>query len=257
MRGTVPIGTWEGAERAGAALAALAPGSTVTVVGGGATGIETAAEIAVGRPDVRVRLIGSSVGEDFSRTPRQHVLAGLDRLNVDVQEDGVTEVAEGTREFDGVLRLESGAELPSDLTLWGIVSGVPVLAARSGLAVDAEGRALVDDCLRSVDNDRIFVVGDCAAVPGTRFACQSAGPQGAQAVNNLALLLKGRAPQPYAVRYVARAVTLGRRDAVAQFTHRDDTLRRGYLTGRTAARIKEMGSRGAKYGARTGSGLGT
>ncbi|MFI6638777.1 NAD(P)/FAD-dependent oxidoreductase [Streptomyces sp. NPDC050504] len=257
LPGTVPVGTWEGAERAGAALAGLARGSAVTVIGGGATGIETAAEIAAARPDVRVRLVGSSVAADFSGAARRRVLAGLARLNVETVEESVVEVDPGEGEFGGVLRLASGAALSSDLTLWAIVSGVPDLAARSGLTVDAQGRAVVDDCLRSVDNDRIFVVGDCAAVPGTRFACQSAGPQGAVAVNNLARLLKGRAPEPYAMRYVARGVTLGREEAVAQFTHRDDTLRGGYLAGRTAARVKELGSRGAKYGARAGTGLGS
>ncbi|MGR4878102.1 hypothetical protein ACIPUC_01515 [Streptomyces sp. LARHCF249] len=41
---------------------------------------------------------------------------------------------------------------------------------------------------------------------------------------------------------------------MGQFTRPDDTLRRAYVTGRTAVVIKEMASRGGKYGARTGTG---
>ncbi|MDX3537548.1 FAD-dependent oxidoreductase [Streptomyces sp. MB09-01] len=248
MPGTVPVGTWEGAERARVALAALPAGSTVTVIGGGATGVETAAEVAEARPDLQVRIVGSSVGRDFSHRAFQRVRSGLERLGVAVVDDGVTAVA------DGVVRLRSGAGFASDLTLWAIVSGVPDLAARSGLEVDAEGRAVVDAYLRSVDDERIFVVGDCAAVPGARFACALATPQAAHAVDTLARLSEGRQPEPYSLRYLARAVTLGRKDAVGQFTRADDSLRRAYVTGRTAAVIKELASRGGKYGARTGTG---
>ncbi|RKT05544.1 NADH dehydrogenase FAD-containing subunit [Streptomyces sp. 3211.6] len=248
MPGSVPVGTWEGAEQARAALAALPAGNTVTVIGGGATGIETAAEVAEARPDLRVRIVGSAVAGGFSHRAYQRVRSGLVRLKVDVVDDGVTEVV------GGIVHLRSGAAFASDLTLWAIVSGVPDLAARSGLKVDSEGRALVDEYLRSVDDERIFVVGDCAAVPGARFACALATPQAAHAANTLARLSEGRKPEPYALRYVARAVTLGRKNAVGQFTRPDDTLRRAYVTGRTAVVIKELASRGGKYGARTGTG---
>ncbi|MGW6866186.1 NAD(P)/FAD-dependent oxidoreductase [Streptomyces sp. NPDC054901] len=248
MPGTVPVGTWEGAERARVALAELPASSTVTVIGGGATGIETAAEVAGARPDLRVRLVGSSVAGIFSRRAYRRVRAGLEGLRVDIVDDGVTEAT------DGAVRLRSGAALASDLTLWAIVADVPDLAGRSGLQVDADGRAVVDEYLRSVSDERIFAVGDCAAVPGARFACALAVPQAAHAVDTLVRLTEGRVPEPYSPRYVARAVTLGRKNAVGQFTRPDDTLRRGYVTGRTAVVIKEMASRGGKYGARTGTG---
>ncbi|MGW7344130.1 FAD-dependent oxidoreductase [Streptomyces sp. NPDC054854] len=134
------------------------------------------------------------------------------------------------------------------------MADVPDLAGRSGLQVDADGRAVVDEYLRSVSDERIFAVGDCAAVPGARFACALAVPQAAHAVDTLVRLTEGRVPEPYLPRYVARAVTLGRKNAVGRSNRPDDTLRRGYVTGRTAVVIKEMASRGGKYGARTGTG---
>ncbi|MBB5925271.1 NAD(P)/FAD-dependent oxidoreductase [Streptomyces echinatus] len=244
LAGTVPVGTWEGAERARTALAALPAGSTVTVVGGGPTGIETAAEVADARPGVRVRLIGSSVAACLSGGARQRALAALSRLGVEVVDDGVEEAA------DGVLRLRSGREVPSALTLWAIVEGVPELAARSGLDVDAEGRVVVDAYLRSVTDQRIFAVGDCAGVAGSRFGCQTAAPQARAAADALARLAEGREPEPYALRYVARCVSLGRKDAVAQFTHPDDSLKESYLKGGTAVAFKRIVYTGTKYGSR-------
>ncbi|MER7582877.1 FAD-dependent oxidoreductase [Kitasatospora sp. NPDC097691] len=248
LPGTVPVGTWEGAERARAALASLAAGSTVTVIGGGATGIETAAEVAWARPDLKVRIVGPAVADTFTDRANEKVRGGLEQLRVEIVADSATGAG------DGVVHLRSGVSLLSDLTLWAIVSGVPDLATRSGLTVDGDGRAVVEASLRSVDDERIFAVGDCAAVPGARFACALAGPQAAHAVDNVARLIAGRTPVAYTARYIARAVTLGRENAVGQFTHRDDTPRRAHVSGRAAVMIKELASRGGKYGARTGTG---
>ncbi|WP_431036058.1 NAD(P)/FAD-dependent oxidoreductase [Streptomyces sp. P6-2-1] len=248
LPGTVPVGTWEGAGRARAALAALPAGAQVTVVGGGATGVETATEVAERRRDLRVRLVGERLADSLSGRARDRALAALNRLRVDLVEDVVT----GAGAANGEIRLRSGGSLPTDLALWAVVSGVPSLAADSGLEVDAAGRVVVDPYLRSVTDGRIFAVGDCAAVPGTRFGCQTAGPQAAHAVDVLARLLADREPEPYPLRYVGRCVSLGRRDAVMQFTRRDDSLRDAHLGGRTGARVKEFIVRSAAFGSRKG-----
>lgn len=247
--GTVPVGIWEGAQQARAALAALTSGDHVTVIGGGPTGIETAAEIAEARPDLRVRLIGSSVGGGLSGGAYRRVRAGLERLTVEIIDDEVAEIGSGAED---VVRLRSGREMASDLTLWAIVSDVPDLAARSGLEVDARGRAVVDEFLRSVSDQRIFAVGDCAAVPGARFACYTALPQAIHAADNFARLLAGRKPKPHSFPYFSRGLSLGRKDAVAQFTHTDDTVRRAYFAGRTAVVLKEMATHSAFASARAG-----
>ncbi|ASO18981.1 NADH dehydrogenase FAD-containing subunit [Actinoalloteichus hoggarensis] len=222
--GPMPVGTWEGAERSRVALATLTTGSTVTVIGGGPTGIETASEVAFTRPDVRVRLIGPAVASSFSQRAHRRIRASLKRLTVDLVDDEVTSVERDSGEFRGVVRLRSGSMFASDLTLWAIIGEVPDLAARSGLAVDHRGRVVVDEFLRSVTDHRILAVVDCAAVPGARMACRVAGPPGAHAADTRARTIGGRDLVPYSVRHLARAVSLGRRDAVGQFTRRDDTL---------------------------------
>ncbi|MFI8994638.1 NAD(P)/FAD-dependent oxidoreductase [Streptomyces sp. NPDC053542] len=245
LAGAVPVGTWEGAEEARGALAGLGGGRVVTVVGGGLTGVETAAEIAFGRPDLRVRLVGTAIAGSLSAGARKRVRAGLDRLGVEVVEDSVERIDPGE------VLLRSGASVGSDLTLWAVIGSVPELAARSGLAVESDGRAVVDEYLRSVSDPRIFVVGDCAAVPGARAACATALPQGAHAADTLARMIQGRQPEPYSMGYTGQALSLGRRDAVLQVSRRDDTVRRVYFAGRGAAVVKERICRFAKFGART------
>ncbi|SDJ21972.1 NADH dehydrogenase, FAD-containing subunit [Frankineae bacterium MT45] len=251
MPGTVAVGTWEGAEQARTRLTRVPAGGTVTVIGGGLTGIETASELAEARPDLLIRLIAPQVGTSLSEGARRRVHRSLDRLGVEVVEDGVAAVSTKPGAFPGVLKLRSGRELRSDLTLWGILSGIPDLAARSGLTVNAEGRAVVDEYLRSVNNQRIFVVGDCAAVPGARLCCAAATPQGAYAAATLARMVKERRLKKYSMGYVGQAVSLGRGEGLIQASKRDGSLRRWYIGGRAAAWSKESITRYAKFGSRT------
>ncbi len=247
LPGAIPVGTWEGAEQARTALAALPADRTVTVVGGGLTGIETAAELGQARPDLRIRLVGAEIGASLSAGGQRRVRRGLARLGVEVVTGTVERVGDGTVE------LGSGPALTSDLTLWAVVSAVPDLAARSGLAVNAGGRALVDPYLRSVTDPRVFVVGDCAAVPGARMACATAAPQGAHAVDTLARMIEEREPQPYSMGYGGQALSIGRRDAVVQASRRDDSPLPVSFDGRGAAFAKERIVRYAAWAARTGN----
>ncbi|MER6814759.1 FAD-dependent oxidoreductase [Spirillospora sp. NPDC000708] len=249
LPGTVPVGTWEGAEQARAALAALPADGAVTVVGAGPTGIETAAEVAHARPGLTVRLVGRDFAASLSEKARARVRTGLERLNVTVLDDTVTEVRD-----DGEVLLGSGGRHASDLVLWAVIGGVPDLAARSGLEVDERGRALVDEYLRSTGDPRIVVAGDCAAVPGSRMSCQTAEPQGTHAADTVARMIQGRPLKPYSVDYVATCISLGRRDGVIQPSHRDDSPRRRFLAGRAAALTKEGVVRSARFSARTGIG---
>lgn len=248
LPGTVPVGSWEGANELRERLDRLEPGATVTVVGGGPTGLETAAELAEVRPDLRVRLVGLSVAGSFNDAARRSVLASLEKLQVEVVEDSVAEVDSGR------VTLGSGSSVRSDVTVWAIVSGVPELAARSGWQVNDEGQAIVDPFLRSVSDERVFAVGDCAAVSGSHMSCQAAIPQAGHAVDTLIRVAKGREPKPFKVRFVGYCISLGRKDAVAQFTYNDNSAKKSFLAGRVATRLKRIGSGGATFAARVGFG---
>ncbi|MFJ2188071.1 NAD(P)/FAD-dependent oxidoreductase [Kitasatospora sp. NPDC087861] len=205
---------------------------TLAVVGGGATGIELATELAEAHPRWRVRIVAAGqVGGWFSARARTHIRQVMDRLGVTVHEHAT--VAEVT---PAGLRTTAGP-IDADVTAWAASMEPHPLAAEAGLAVDDRGRALVDALLRSVSHPDVHVIGDAAAVtvPGTgtlRMGCATALPQG----QYLGKLLDGRTAKPFTYRYVAQCLSLGRRDGLLQLVHGDDSMRPTVLTG-TAGRL--------------------
>jgi NADH:ubiquinone reductase (H+-translocating) len=250
-----PIGEFEFAVRLRDRVDELHPSAPICVVGGGLTGIETAAELAERRPEGDVTLIcGPILGPSLSEPGRRSVARQLARLGVRVLEASVAEV----REFGVVL--SDGQELPSAATVWTAGFGVPDLAARSGLSTDARGRLRTDETLTSVDDERILAAGDCAAPSGEplRMSCQAAGPLGVQAANTVLSRITGEQPARLNQAFVGQCVSLGRRRAMYQLSHTDDTPRRLYIAGRPAAAIKEFICKGtvsfiAREGRKPGS----
>jgi NADH:ubiquinone reductase (H+-translocating) len=228
-------------------LAALRDGSTVTVVGGGLTGLETVAELAESRPDLAVRLLtAGGVGDWFSPTGREYVRETLRRLGVETVDGVHVRAAE-----PGRLLLDDGAEVPSDLTVWCGGFSAPSLARESGIAVDEQGAVLTDAALRSVSHPSVLAVGDSGHAPGPNggrysMSCQFAFPSGAHAADVLrgeVLEIDGRPDDrvPFDLGFLGRCVSLGRRAAVLQLTDREDRAGgHAVLTGRSAVVVKRI-----------------
>ncbi|MFD6109315.1 NAD(P)/FAD-dependent oxidoreductase [Streptomyces yangpuensis] len=212
---------------------------TVTVVGGGATGIELAAELAESAGAWQVRLVtGGEPGNGLSAAGRTHVRNSLERLGVHLHAHTRVQAV-----HPGGLSTDHG-ELTGDVVVWAAAFTVPSLAAEAGLRVDGRGRALVDTAMRSLSHPDVFVVGDAArvTVPGTgelRMACATAMPTGAHAAEAIDALADGREPEPLRFRYLAQCISLGRHDGVIQPVRTDDSAHRLVITGRPAARINE------------------
>ncbi|OZM83050.1 NAD(P)/FAD-dependent oxidoreductase [Pseudonocardia sp. MH-G8] len=230
----------------------LREASTVAVVGGGLTGIETAAELAENRPELKVRLVTSGLlGGALSQRGRRHLQRAFTRLGVDVQDHAdVTAVRD-----DGVL-LADGRHVAADTVVWTTGFRVPPLAAEAGFAVDRSGRMLVDATLRSVSHPEVYGVGDAAAAhrPGgqeLRMACATGMPAASRAVVAISDRLAGREPRSLRFRYVNQCISLGRHDGLIQFVDADDAPREAVLTGLLAALYKEAIVRGALQAQRT------
>ncbi|RSM72547.1 FAD-dependent oxidoreductase [Actinoplanes sp. ATCC 53533] len=209
------------------------------VCGAGLTGIEAATEIAESHPNVRVTLL--SRGEPaamMGARARAYLMAALDRLGVTVRA-GVSV----TKVLAGGVELEGGEFVAGDGCLWTTGVRVAPLAAEAGIATDEYGRIRTDAMLRSVSHPGIYAIGDAAAVPQAfgviHGTCQSGIPTAAHAAENIARQLRGKQLKPFRFGYLHQPVSLGRRDAVIQFTYGDDTPRRWYLTGRAAIFYKE------------------
>lgn len=228
----------QAAQRLAEHLEAMRDG-TFLVCGGGLTGIEAATEIAEAYPDIEVTLLSrEEPGAMMGRRARAHLHAALDRLGVAVRP--VVEVAEVRP--DGVV-LADGEFVAGGGVLWTTGVRVAPLAAEAGITTDGRGRIVTDPFLRSVSHPRIFAIGDAAAIRQgygvIHGTCQSGIPCAAHVAVNLGRLVRGRALKPFRFGYFHQPVSLGRKDAVIQFTHPDDTPRRWLLTGRAAVRYKE------------------
>ncbi|MEV0351135.1 FAD-dependent oxidoreductase [Nonomuraea sp. NPDC050680] len=230
-----PIAELESAQRLRARLAELPFDAPITVVGGGLTGIETAAELAEQGRTVTL-VCGRTLAPALSVPARRSVATWLSRHGVTVLEAGVvTEV-----QPDAVV-LGDGGVRASALTIWTAGFGVPELASASGLRTDALGRLLTDETLTSIDDDRIVAAGDAAAPSGQplRMSSQAAQPLGAQAANTVLSRIAGTEPAVINQALTGSCVSLGRRAGIRQLARKDDTTVNVYIAGRMAAVIKE------------------
>ncbi|GII94171.1 NAD(P)/FAD-dependent oxidoreductase [Sinosporangium siamense] len=230
------IAEFESAQRLRTRLEELPVDAPVTVVGGGLTGIETAAELAEQGRAVTL-VCGRSLAPSFGPSGRRAVARWLSRHGVAVVEDAmVSEVRPYALVFaDGTVRA-------SALTVWAGGFGVPELAAASGLQTDELGRLLTDETLTSIDDDRIVAAGDAAAPSGRplRMSSYAAGPLGAQAAGTVLSRIAGTEPAMIDLAFSGACVSLGRRSAVRQIARKDDTALNAYVGGRIGAAIKEF-----------------
>lgn len=236
----VSLGTWAEAEHARARLRTLPPTATVTVIGGGLTGIEVAAELAETR-SARVRLVTGELGHSVSPAARTLVRLALTELGVRVTEQvAVAEVG------DRKVTLTDGTVLSTDLAVATTAFAPSDLARGSGMEVDGSGALLVDETLVATSSPAIVGAGDGVAF-GTaplRMSCQAAIPAGIHAAETVLRLRAGQTPKPLRRKYIGQAVSLGRKNALVQFTDfTDRPLPHLVLTRGEAALVKEQISR--------------
>ena len=200
----------------------------VTVVGGGATGVELAGTAAELRSDelrgtfpdvdpvrVKVRLIEMSPAllMPFHPKLREYARKQLVKRGVDIRLN--TRILEVRR--DAVL-LGDGQVLPSDLTVWAAGIAAPEAAADWHVPQGKGGRILVGPDLRVQGSDRIFAIGDIAVNaddPSPQLA-QPALQEGTHAARQIARLLGGQPTQPFRYHDKGMMATIGRRSAVVE-----------------------------------------
>lgn len=229
-------------------LAGLAAGEAVLVVGGGLTGIEAVTEIAEARPDLDVALAArGGLGDWLSEKAQAHLRKAFARLGITAHEH--TDIA-GVEPTGAVTA--DGRVLPARVTVWTAGFAVHPIAAATTLEVSATGQIVVDETMRSVSHADVYAVGDAAFAPGAngtplRMSCASGVPTAYQAADAIAARLTGRALPENKIGYTAQCVSLGRHDAIVQWVHPDDRPKPSALTGKPAARLKELICTGAAW----------
>lgn len=232
----VTIGDLDGALRTRERLNRLPADASITVVGGGLTGIEVAAELAEsGEHAVRLVTDGRIAGTVGTKG-RAYIRDALTGLGVRILErTSVEEVQEGK------VVVADGRALDSDLSVLTATLRMPALARESGLATDPDGALRVDRTLTSTSAPEIVGAGDAARIVGNpvRMSCQAACPQGMHAAETVLHLACRTEPKPVSPKFVSQCISLGRRSGLLQHTRFDDTPTSLTVTGKLGARFKE------------------
>ena len=150
------------------ARAAAGEVNAVTVVGGGAAGIEIALamrhrfDVALNDHEVpHVRLVSDAAGVGIAQGAAQRLIARMRRAGV------ASHVGMPVREVgEGFVRLEGGLEFATDAVFWATGAAAHEWIRHSGLATDARGFLLVNAKMQSVRHANVFGIGDCAIVEG-------------------------------------------------------------------------------------------
>ncbi|MFJ2023722.1 NAD(P)/FAD-dependent oxidoreductase [Streptomyces sp. NPDC087897] len=228
-------------------LAALAPGSPVTVVGGGLTGVEGATELAEARPDLDVSLIArGALGDWLSPKGARHLRKVCAGLRITVHENTDVTAVHADRIST------TGGDIPAEATLWTTGFAVHPIARATTLETAEDGRITVDATMRSTSHPDVYAIGDAAWAPGPggkplRMSCASGIPTAWQAADAIAARLTGAKLPTLAPRYYNQCVSLGRKEGLIQYVTADDRSVSAALTGRPAALYKEMICKGAAW----------
>ncbi len=203
-------------------------GFTIVVVGGGATGVEMAGQLAelkqhaipAAYPELNPALMHVVVVEmgqfllaPFDDKLRKYALRELVKRGVDVRlNTAISEVHADHVDF------KDGTSMPVDLVIWAAgVSGNPKVRDW-GLPIGRAGRIEVNADLRTTNDDHIFAIGDTSIIvdnPLPQLA-QPAMQMGKHAAKNLVNLVKGLPTQPFQYFDKGTMATIGRADAVLQ-----------------------------------------
>lgn len=216
-------------------------GGRLLVCGGGATGIEAAAEFAESYPNLRVHLVTrGAFGLFVSKTAADYMRQSLHRLGVTLQEQ--TTIAE-IRMSEAVTTM--GECIPFDLCLWTGGFAVPQLAREAEIAVNDLGQLLSDPYLRSISHPDIYAAGDSwfpVEEPGVapRMSAFMAAITGAYAADALVAYVRGKTPKPLSFATYGQGIALGRKDAIGFSTYPDDKAKAPYFTGKLGVEVREF-----------------
>lgn len=140
-------------------LCGLPPGSVVGIVGAGLSGIELASELRESRADLKIKLFDRSprILRDFPEKLSNYVKDWFIKHDVEViAESNITEV--------GPSKLYNHDQvIDVDAVVW--TAGVqPVKIVRDlDVEKDYNGRPIVNQYFQLVDDEHVYVIGDCAS----------------------------------------------------------------------------------------------
>ena len=201
---------------------------TVVIVGGGATGVEMAGQLAELKTETipstypelnpaRVSVVLVEMTEHllapFDDSLRKYALRELIKRGVDVRlKTTISEVHADRVDF------QDGSSLPADLVIWAAgVAGAPEIK-NWGLPIGRAGRIEANDDTRVIGFENIFAIGDASLVTGEPLPqlAQPALQTGKHAARQIARLHRGLDTEKFSYYDKGTMATIGRGDAVLQ-----------------------------------------
>lgn len=203
----------------------------VVIVGGGATGVELAAELysaadALGFYGLEVfdgKRLQVSLLEAGPRIlpqlPEKLAAAAHSELeNLGVKVLAGTQVVAATAD---AIMVKDGPAIPADLKVWAAgVKGAEFLNGIGGLETTRNNQLLVKDTLQTTRDDSIFAIGDCASYtpPGQDRPvpprAQAAHQMADATFRNIKALIAGKPPRPFVYADNGSLVNLARYSTV-------------------------------------------
>jgi NADH dehydrogenase len=153
----------------------IPPYGQLTIVGGGLSGVEVAAELRESRADLNIRILdrGNSVMSAFPGKLQEYVASWFRLHEVEMRSHIGISALEG-----GIIH-NSNEQIYTNVTLW--TAGIqPVeVVQRMNQPKDNQGRLVVNEWHELPDAPQVYVIGDCSSQPFSPSA-QLAGAQGKQ-----------------------------------------------------------------------------
>ena len=222
---------FEAAERE-ADPAEVAAWLTFCVIGGGPTGVELAGALGeLSRHTLakdfrridpsRARVIlfegGPRILAAFPEELAAKALRQLEKLGAEVRTKALV------THLDARGLLVGEERVAARTVLWAAGVAASPLAKGLGVPLDRAGRVLVEPDLTIPGNDRVFVIGDLAAVkepaggwvPGVAPAAMQGGQHAAETIRRD---LRGRPREPFRYRNKGELATIGRSSAIAKLS---------------------------------------
>lgn len=202
---------------------------SIGIVGGGATGVELAAELldvsrllnaygvtASDHQQISVHLIEAAprLLPGLSERVSQTVQDELKKLGVNIHVETAIQEAQ---EYH--LVTADGEVIETDLNVWAAGIKAPPFLAELGLTVNKKNQISVHQTMQSVDDPNIFAMGDCASCPQGDDStvpplAQAAHQQAKVLAKNLTRLLEDKPLKTFTYRNHGSLISLARYDAV-------------------------------------------
>ncbi|MEU1306234.1 NAD(P)/FAD-dependent oxidoreductase [Streptomyces shenzhenensis] len=190
--------------------ARFAAADSIAVVGGGATAVGSAAQLAEAFPAARIDLYFPGDRALTSHHPDvwNAVRARLERLRVHLYPGHRAELPADLSPAAGPVTFVTG-QLPAEagLVLWAVGRARPNTAWLPEDLLDPHGYVRVGADLRTPDHDRIWAVGDVAASDSLRGSARNGGP--ALVARNVVAALRGKPGRDLRIRGHAQGTVLG------------------------------------------------